>query len=289
MGRYSINDIARLTGIKAHTIRIWEKRYGIFTPERTDSNIRWYSDGTLKKILKVAVLNNNGFKISHIADFSEAEINKQIEQINTDSSNGFENQIDALLAATIDLDEQAFTAVFNTLKDKVEFEVIVTEVFYPFFIKVGTLWQIGSINPAQEHFISNLIRQKMLVAIDQQAVPTVGTTVLLFLHENELHEIGLLFYNYLLRKKGVNTIYLGQCVPYDDLVVITRTLKFDKVITSFVSVQDEAILTSYIHKIATVFKDKELYLTGNQLNSLSVDMPNNVRILKDIAALHSVV
>lgn len=289
MGRYSINDIARLTGIKAHTIRIWEKRYGIFTPERTDSNIRWYSDGTLKKILKVAVLNNNGFKISHIADFSEAEINKQVEQLTANSSNGFDNQIDALLAATIDLDEKAFNVIYEALKSKVEFDVIVTEVFYPFFTKVGTLWQIGSINPAQEHFISNLIRQKMLVAIDQLPVPVSENTVLLFLHENELHEIGLLFYNYLLRKKGVNTIYLGQCVPFDDLVIITRTLKFNKVITSFISIQDEEMLIAYIHKIAAVFKEKQLFVTGNQLKELNLKLPPHVQFIQSINSFSSIV
>ena len=167
MGRYSINDIERLSGIKAHTIRIWEKRYDIFQPERTDTNIRYYTDDTLRKILKISILHNNGVKISKIAGLSESEINKRVEQSASAIHNsGFDNQIDALIVCMIELNEEQFVNVINQLIEKHSFEKIVLEVFYPLFERIGVLWQIGSINPAQEHFISNLIRQKIIVAID---------------------------------------------------------------------------------------------------------------------------
>lgn len=286
MGSYSINDMERLSGIKAHTIRIWEKRYNIFQPERTPTNIRYYTDDTLRKVLKITILHNNGYKISKIAELSEDQINQQVEEItNSLQTNGFDNQIDALIVSMIDLDEASFSNIINQLSQKHDFEKIVLDVIYPLFERIGLLWQIGSINPAQEHFISNLIRQKLIVAIDALPFPKSGKTFLLFLHEKELHELGLLFSSYLLRKNGFKVVYIGQSVPYNDLLSLKTMVGFDFMVTSFISNMEEGNLQAYIDQLSTDFADKQILVSGFQITNNSLAYPANVSKLLDAKSL----
>lgn len=277
MGKYSINDIERLSGIKAHTIRIWEKRYNIFQPERTSTNIRYYTDDTLRKVLKITILHNNGLKISKIAELSDDQINQQVEEITKSlNTHGFDNQIDALIVCMIELNEVGFSEMIDQLTEKHDFEKVVLEVIYPLFERVGLLWQIGSINPAQEHFISNLIRQKLLVAIDALPFSKKGKTFLLFLHEKELHELSLLFSSYLLKKNGFKVVYIGQAVPYNDLLVLKKTLEFDCMVTSFISTMEEDGLQHYINKLADDFSNKHILVSGFQILNTALVYPPNV-------------
>lgn len=217
MGNYSIKELEKLSGIKAHTIRIWEKRHQIIKPRRTRTNIRYYSDDDLKRIINVSLLNAHGVKISKIVGLSTTEINQKILELTT-SAQDADIYIEQLIVAMIDLEEAQFDKLLLTLTLKFGFERTVLEVVYPFLEKVGILWQTDSISPAQEHFISNLIRQKMLVAIDSLPMPPKDAPrVILFLPENEWHELGLLFYYFLAKKTGLKTYYLGQSVPYPSL------------------------------------------------------------------------
>ena len=202
MIRYSINDLEKITGIKAHTIRIWEKRYEVVTPKRTPTNIRYYNDEDLLRLLNISTLNKHGFKISDIVSMSPDEMCEKIRDISRTSTD-FEGQINSLIVAMIELKEEVFEKVLSSTILKIGFEKTVTQVLYPLLEKIGVLWQIGTINPAQEHFLTNLIRQKMIVAIDgQNESPAADAkTFLLFLPEKEWHELGLLFYSYLLKKK----------------------------------------------------------------------------------------
>src|SRR5689334_1448299 len=220
MGNYSIKELEQLSGIKAHTIRIWEKRHQIIAPSRTTTNIRFYSDNDLKKIINVSLLNNSGIKISHIADMTTEEINHKVLEIFNKGSEA-SIHIDQLVLAMIDMEEEQFERTLGNLILRYSFERAITEVVYPFLDKIGILWQTGNITPAHEHFISNLVRQKIIVAIDGLPIPPkTADKIILFLPEGEMHEIGLLFYHYLTRKAGLRTYYLGQSVPHNDLISI---------------------------------------------------------------------
>ncbi len=250
MGQYSIKELEKLSGIKAHTIRIWEKRHRIINPTRTSTNIRLYSDNDLKKIINVAIVNNAGVKISHIARLSSDELNRMVGQ---ESEKSIEvAPIDQMIVAMVDLDEPAFEKLLAKLAVKMGFENLIVKVVYPFLEKIGILWQTGNITPSQEHFISNLIRQKIIVAIDGLPYPSSSAAkALLFLPENEYHEIGLLFYHYLARKSGLRTIYLGQSVPYGDLKQIVESHRPKFIITSIVSTLNNDTLDSSIDRLAT--------------------------------------
>ncbi|MCB0491435.1 MAG: MerR family transcriptional regulator [Cyclobacteriaceae bacterium] len=237
MGSYSIKELETLSGIKAHTIRIWEKRHNIIAPKRTTTNIRYYSDDDLKKIINVSLLNNSGLKISKIARMTDPELNSEIVQL-AESKSEASIFIDQLVVCMIDMEEEQFEKLLSHLIMKFGFERTITEIVYPFLEKIGILWQTGNITPAQEHFISNLVRQKIIVAIDSLPFPKPNAIkVVLFLPENELHEIGLLFYHYLVRACGYKTFYLGQHLPYDDLKQVCAKHEPAIIITSIIASQ----------------------------------------------------
>ncbi len=277
MIRYSINDLEKITGIKAHTIRMWEKRYNVVLPERTSTNIRYYQDCDLKKLLNISTLNKHGFKISQIIRMDPEEVNEKVVEL-SGSANDYESQINSLVVSMIELNENGFNKVLSSSILKMCFEKTVTHILYPFLEKIGLLWQIGTINPAQEHFITNLIRQKLIIAIDGQTDPPKegGKTFLLFLPENELHEMGLLFYSYLLKKSGHKVIYLGQSVPFDDLVEILQILETDYLFTYFVAALAPKEIPEYLRKLSKAVKNKKVFVTGLQLKEVKKELPKNI-------------
>ncbi len=281
MIKYSIKDLEQLSGIKAHTIRIWEKRYQLFEPERTPTNIRYYSDEDLKKLLNVTILNRNGFKISNIVCMNHNEMNERIIEI-SDSFQDFTNQIEQLTMAMIDFDEIRFERVLSTSVIKLGFDETVTKILYPFFERIGVLWQIGTIYPAQEHFVSNLIRQKLIIAIDGQTgnIKDNPLTFLLFLPSNEWHELGLLFYNYLIRKAGHNVIYLGQSLPMEDLAEIKSKQSIDCLFTSFTTNISQKRYSETIGHISQIFSENKIYVSGIQALEHDIELPQNVEVIK---------
>ena len=282
MTRYSINDLAKLSGIKAHTIRMWEKRYNIIEPKRTDTNIRYYHDCDLKKLLNISTLNRHGFKISAIARMGEDEINDKVMEI-AGTNGDHETTINNLVVAMIELNEEAFDRLLNTAILQLGFEHCVTQILYPFMEKVGVLWLIGTINPAQEHFITNLIRQKLIIAIDGQPKPSSpdARTFLLFLPENEQHELGLLFYNFLLKKNGFKVIYLGPSLPFNDLLEVVKIRHTDYILTYFVAALNQDKISSYLSKLSEAFAHKKIFVTGLQLQQDDIAFPKNVIPFKD--------
>lgn len=281
MIRYSIKDLEQLSGVKAHTIRIWEKRYGLFEPERTPTNIRYYTDDDLKKLLNVTILNRNGFKISNIVSMKNHEINDRIIEI-SDSFHDFTNQIEQLTLAMIDFDEVRFERVLSSSVIKIGFDETVTRILYPFFERIGVLWQIGTIYPAQEHFVSNLIRQKLIIAIDGQVgnYKDIPLTFLMFLPPNEWHELGLLFYNYLLRKSGHNVIYLGQSLPLEDLSEIKNKQHIDCLFTTFTTHLTSKRYAETIAQLSDAFKDNKIYVAGFQTMQHDLELPMNVEVIR---------
>lgn len=280
---YSIKDLENLTGIKAHTIRMWEQRYGIIKPNRTDSNIRLYGTEELKLMLNIALLNNHGFKISRIAKMTSSEVNEKILETIQKNTN-YEDQINALTVAMIDLEEEQFEKIMSNAVLSYGFEKTMVHIIYPFLSRVGTLWATGSINPAQEHFITNLIRQKLIVAIDGYFEPNRVNPkkFILFLPEGELHEMSLLFCSYLIKSRGNKVIYLGQTLPLHHLKAIQQTHKADYLFTIITSAPSLHHIQQYITTLAECFPDTQLMLAGQQVLEQSLEAPQNVMFFTTI-------
>lgn len=283
MGNYSIKDLERLSGVKAHTIRIWEQRYNIINPQRTNTNIRYYSDDDLRKLLNISLLNQYGYKISRIASLTDAEISKEVKNV-TEAEHDPDSQLAALTLCMIELDEQRFEKLLASSILRQGFEATMSSIIFPFLERVGIMWMTGAINPAQEHFVSNMIRQKLIVAIDGQinANADKDQTFLLFCPEGEFHEIGLLFTNYLLRSRQKKSIYLGASVPFKDLVNI-YSIHNPKYLVSFVTTTPNGEeLQQYIFDLSNNFPDSIIWLAGNQLRKEAFDLPENVVVLNDL-------
>lgn len=288
MATYSIKDIEKLTGIKAHTIRIWEKRYAIIEPKRTDTNIRTYSDDDLKKILNISILNKNGIKISKIVSMSDEEISNQLLE-HTSAQHEPSIYQDELLLNMINMDEAAFHRSLDKCINQEGFENTYCNTIFPFLDKIGVLWQVGSINPAQEHFVSNLIRQKLIVAIDHYPYPddSRNIDVVLFLPEDELHELGLLFYHYIVRSSGYSSIYLGQGLPYDDLISTLKTLKPKFIITSLINAIEESEINAYFQNILEDYPSGNIIASGFQSVYHKEKLPPAIHVLDKSSQLRS--
>jgi DNA-binding transcriptional MerR regulator len=285
MAAYKIKDIEVLTGIKAHTLRIWEKRYGILVPNRTDTQIRTYSDKELAYLLNVSLLNKSGHKISKIAKLENEEISKMVWDIKYNSS---DNSDDKLILALVELDERLFKDTLAILIEEHGLEETFTKFIIPFLDRIGVMWLIGTINPAQEHFISNLIRQKVISEIDKLPIPdTDKYSIMLYLPEHEWHELSLLFYQFILRKRGLNTIYLGQSLPYDSLIECIEKLKPDALMTSWLTSVDEVFIVNYFKNLEKQAENITIFVGGAQINNYSGKLPKSLKEIKSYTDLEN--
>lgn len=286
MAVYSIKELENLSGIKAHTIRIWEKRYDLIEPHRTTSNIRYYTDQELKKVLNVAVLNRNGIKISNIAKLSELELKEEILRISV-AHPTLENTIDALTSGMIDLDEIKINSILNKAIAKHGFTYTIKNIAYPFLKKVGILWQTGNVNPAQEHFVAYLIRQKIIAAIESYSngFNPRAKKFLLFLPEGQWHEIGLLFAYYMLKEAGHEVIYLGQSVPYADVLATGAVKDFDHILISKTIGYKEGEFLTYIQDLSGAFPGKDILYVSQFRNSENIDLGDQYHHLQKIEDL----
>jgi MerR family transcriptional regulator, light-induced transcriptional regulator len=264
--RYSIKDLERLSGIKAHTLRIWEQRYDILKPERTDTNIRYYRDADLKRILNISLLNNNGYKISKISKLSDEEVIREVEKL-LSSYKSESDQIENLVMCLMELDEDRFEKTISNSVIHFGFENTVEKIVFPFLKQLGNMWQVGMITPAQEHFVSNLIRQKLIVGIDQlnPGKVTDAQTVLFFLPNGELHEIGLLYCHFLAKSRGHRCIYLGQSVPFEDVVSIATSVKPEKLVTVLTASLSDTEPSAYFQLLSSAIPDAEFLVSGRLL------------------------
>ncbi|GAB3980597.1 MerR family transcriptional regulator [Spirosoma terrae] len=283
MSSYSIKDLEQLSGIKAHTLRIWEQRYSIITPKRTDTNIRTYDDQDLKLVLNISLLKDHGYKISEISKMSIEDMYREVVKI-SDRQQNYPDQIHALTLSMIDLDEERFEKIVSTNILQFGFENTMIHIIFPFLNRIGTLWVTGSVGPAQEHFISNLIRQKLIVAIDSQANKhrPEGKKYMLFLPEGELHEINLLFSNYVIRARYNKVIYLGQSLPFNELAFAYNLHKPDYLFTSITSVPSNHEVQPYVDQLVRAFPESHLLLTGYQVIGQDITIPDNATIINQI-------
>ncbi|MGZ5243702.1 MAG: MerR family transcriptional regulator [Bacteroidia bacterium] len=283
MSTYSIKELEVLTGIKAHTIRIWEQRYNILSPNRTNTNIRFYTEEDLKHLLNISLLNKNGFKISRIARMSEKQVKEKVLAL-SETNFEYSNQIDALVVGMIEFDEESFEKIISTNILRGGFENTFLNIVFPFLNKIGILWQTAVIRPAQEHFISNLIRQKIIVAMDGQIQMRnpEAKKYMLFLPEREIHELSLLFSNYIIRARGNHTLYLGSSVPMGDVEETFKDYKPDYMLTLCVSYPGESSVQHYINTLAEKFPHTQILVSGRQALSVSLKLPENVKLCQTI-------
>jgi len=224
MSAFTIKDLENLSGIKAHTIRIWEQRYNFLKPQRSCTNIRYYNNEQLKTLLNIALLNKYGFKISHIDRMKPEEISEKILTLRETEALQ-ERIVNELLSEMIDLETDKFECCIDRYIRHHGIEKSVRDILFPFLEKIGILWQTGHIIPAQEHFVSNIIRQKLIVAIDNLPTHKNGCSCMLYLPTGEYHELGLLFLSFLLKSRGAKLVYLGANVPLDDARSVAETLQ----------------------------------------------------------------
>ncbi len=285
---FSIKDLENLSGIKAHTIRIWEKRYNLLSPERTDTNIRTYSLGSLQKLLNITLLYNAGFKISKIAKIGDDEISSIVQEFVAKESIK-DHAIGAFKLAMINYDQQLFMATCDTLLRDRSFQSVFREVFIPLLNELGLLWQTNTIQLSHEHFISNLIKQKIYTGTEKflMAAPTKrDKTFVLFLPENEIHEIGLLYLNHEIVLMGYKSIYLGPTVPLESLKDFTKYYPNVNFLSYFTVSPTKEKVEKYIETFKnTIGKNGNptLWILGHQTKYMEKEnMPENIKIFGTI-------
>jgi DNA-binding transcriptional MerR regulator len=265
---------------------VWEQRHSIIEPKRTSTNIRYYDDADLRLILNISFLNRNGHKISRIAEMSHDEIRDSVMKI-SDSNLEFPNQVNAMVIAMVNLDEERFEKIISTNTLQFGFENTMMNIVYPFLGQIGILWQTGSINPAHEHFITSLIRQKLIVAIDGQLSsqnPNAKRYVL-FLPEGEMHELSLLFAAYVIKARHNKAIYLGQSLPLKDLAMVAELFEPDYVLSIVTSYPSKEDVPAYVKELNRVCAKQQVLLTGYQVIQQADKLPKDVRVLRSIPDL----
>jgi DNA-binding transcriptional MerR regulator len=279
---FTIKDLENLSGVKAHTLRIWEKRYNLLNPQRTDTNIRYYDIVDLQRLLNVSLLYNNGYKISKIAALEKEQLLMAVREFVVRNENA-DYAIGAFKLAMINFDHSLFNQTYNQLSLKKSFSEIFLSVFVKLLNEVGVLWQTSTITPAHEHFISNLIKQKLHIQIEKaQGLEAVKKeqVFVLFLPLNEIHELGLMFVHMYLLLNGYSSIYLGQSVPIESLIDFHKL--YDKV--NFVSLftvmpYDDEIL-GYINEVETKLirgEQDKLFVLGRENKLSQVSESQNIK------------
>ena len=287
---FSIKNLEHLSGIKAHTIRIWEKRYNLFEPERTETNIRLYNLDSLQKLLNVSMLYKNGFKISKIAKMEATEIKNKVHTITLQKS-PYDWSLGLFKLSMINFDQRLFTNTFDELMEKMSFGEIYQSIFTPLMIELGVLWQTNSISPSHEHFITSLIKQKihsLCEKLQENQPQNTDQTFVLYLPDNEIHELGLLYLNYEILDHGFKTIFLGQSVPTTSLSNFQG--KSDKMIfvSCFTIEPNHDRANEYLdefEKEVLSTEGTELWITGYQAQHIPKPKNSRIRIFESSAEL----
>lgn len=283
---FSIKDLENLSGVKAHTIRIWEKRYNLFAPQRTDTNIRVYGNDELQKILNIAFLNKNGLKVSKIAEISDDEISNRIQEL-LEGENTFEDAYNKFKLAMLNFDTVLFNNTYNSLLEKESFRTIFVEIFARLLQEIGVLWHTNTIKPMHEHFVSTLISQKILLNIEKINIqPREDVTYVLFLPVNEIHQIGLLYLNYELVSNGYKTIYLGPNVPIanlKDLQLLFPKIEYVSYFTVEPTKENAQAYLEEMHRNILITRNEKFHVLGRQIENFAFDSKdNNVNFYKGI-------
>lgn len=283
---FTIKELETLSGIKSHTIRVWEQRYGFLKPERTATNIRTYSNEELKTLLTVALLNKYGYKISHIDGMPPGQRTEEALKLPMGEAKD-EWAVNALIGHMIDMDIAGFESLLNShIQEKGVAKAVTTIVFH-FLQKIGILWQTGRINPAHEHLVSNIIRQKLVAAIEALPLPQHGQPLfLLLLPEDEHHELGLLYVYYLLKAKGAPVMYLGASVPLKDAQYVIQLKKPSYVYLHLSTTPSKGAFRKYLQGLCSA-EDCRILLSGEVVQQFATDPPPNLTALQSLGEVVS--
>ncbi len=279
MNNYQIADLEQISGIKAHTIRIWEKRYNLISPLRTKTNIRYYSNNDIVKLLNTVTLLDFGYKISKISEMSFEEISETVTQL-TPKANNYTPYINNFISSSLTFNIHLFNKCFDEILPKIGFPKTMTEVIYPFLVKIGLMWTTNDVSPIQEHFATALIRKKINYFIE--SLPPLldpKTKAVLFLPENDWHDIGLLFTEYLLVANGVQAYSLGQNVPLDNIDELIEIVEPEYLITFFVSRKTKEQIQKIIEDVLKMSGKTKLYVCGPWSNLQHVIETDKVKLL----------
>ena len=276
MNSFTIKDLENLSGIKAHTIRVWEQRYSFLKPERTGTNIRYYSNDELKMLLNIALLNKYGFKISQIDKMKREEIREKILSLNQTEAQ-LERIVNDLVEKMIDMDMDHFEAILGNYILARGIERCIIQVIFPFLEKIGILWLTNHINAAQEHLVTNIIRQKLIVGIEGvNTVLKTDKTVLLFLPDGEYHELGLLFMYYILKSRGIKTIYLGCSVPLKDVETIVHLKQPDYLYCHLTTTGKYFNFDKFINTLPSIFVGRPIVISGQLTQTYEKKIPPTI-------------
>lgn len=285
---FSIKDLENLSGIKSHTIRIWEKRYGLLEPMRTDTNIRFYDIKNLQKLLNVVALTNFGYKISKISKLNQEEIEEFVLKIQSKRTTN-EHLLSNFKMAMLNFDQKLFIKSYNELIAEKNFSTVFCETFIPLLEEVGILWTTNTITPAHEHFISHLIKLKIFIEIEKyqiQQKEISNRTFVLYLPFNEIHDIGLLFLHHEIITNGHHSIYLGRSLPMENLIDLNHHFEKITFVTYLTVEPSEDEIENYIHDFSnTILKDNsnELLILGRKAEIIKKDrLPSNVKSITDV-------
>lgn len=282
MNAFTIKDLENLSGIKAHTIRIWEQRYTFLRPQRTGTNIRYYNNDELKTILNVALLNKYGFKISHIDKMNEVEMKDRILSLSQVQAQQ-ERIINDLIQSMVDLDIESFESILDNYIMARGIERSITQIIFPFLEKIGILWATNHINPAQEHLVTNIIRQKLIVGIESVNTHMhVNKSILLFLPEGEHHELGLLFIYYLLRSRGVKVLYLGANVPLSDVEYVVKVKNPDIAYTHLTSLANNFNFEKFLNNLSLKVKGVPIVVSGQVTQQYRKSSPQGIHLKRSL-------
>lgn len=290
---YSISDLERLTGVQTHTIRIWERRYNALVPMRSAGNTRFYDDNQLRRLLNIVSLNKSGLKISHVCGLTEEAMNLLLQKEVTQSASPiekFEYYISQLLSFGLSYDEFQFDELISKAITEVGLTDTYINIMYPILVRLGLMWRSDNICPAQEHFMSNIIRHKISAASEQIVrKEEIGVTWVLFLPEEDDHDIGLLFANYLLKSAGHRVIYLGAKVPLDSVKDVIGKVQVQHLLVFMISTQPVASVTTYLEELSAAFKTQGIHVAGSSRILAEVAMKGNVKWMRSIDDLEKII
>lgn len=266
MQQFTIRDIENLTGIKAHTLRIWEQRYEFFTPQRKESKHRFYDNEDLKKLLRISFLYNNGWKVSKIASLTQEEISRQVADARVTDENTVVH-ISKLIEAAVDFDGFVFKGILNDLIQGIGFDKTIIEVCYPYLRKIGLLWSTNRVIPAQEHFSSYIIQNAIISETERLPIVVKKPEIILLCPNGEFHELPLLFINYLMKKYNWSVIYLGANISKSELLALTTIKEIEYIylhlITNFTGMHAD----EYMQSICSAFPDKKIIASGEGIKN----------------------
>ena len=290
MNLFSISQLSQFSGIKPHTIRIWEQRYSAFKPNRSDGNTRYYDDTQLRRLLNIVSLLDNGHKVSSLCSMPDEDLYFMVSNLGTSEiSDSTEYFVTQLIAAGLSYDTSYFELIFSDCIVKLGLKNAYIKVIYPMMERIGLMWATDNLPTAHEHFITNIVRQKFLAALDSLDAPDpLSESWLLFLPENEFHEIALLYAQLVIRLSGKKVIYLGSNLPIESVIAAIDQTKPKYLLTFLVHYDLPEQIQKSLDKLASSFYGTKIYLAGNHKLIGQIDLNVNTEYLESIESLETV-